>query len=757
MADHHVLAIPSLNVEGKIYRVLRFELTEQLSELTRLECELLDDEAALPRPKEVLGKRAVFTLSRSDDTQTRTFAGTIVLAELVPDPDDVPTLRIEVAPALWNLGQRSDCRIFQDKSAVDIVKEVLEGAGVPAGQQDWRVSEPHPARVYTVQYRERDLDFVHRLLAEEGIYFAIHMKDEEDVLVFGDSPTGLEDIEGATSLPFFQDFGVEGFADRVVRLSREVSVRSDKVFVRDYDPEKPSTKPEASAEGSDPGEHVLEIYEHPARTADASVAERLAKVLLDSVQAERDVVHGETGSLALLPGRRFSVDGHPYDPLNQEYLVVRARIAGSRPRNFELSGRAGAEDTARDLQSSCEFWGVPTGSTRYRPPRRAREQVIPGTQTAMTTGPSGQEIHTDASGQVKVSFHWDRSGKKDDTSSRWIRTSQVPTGGSMLLPRVGWEVTVRHVEGDADRPFVMGRMYNALTPPPYALPKEAGKSSLQTATTPGGGSTNELRMSDAKGGEEMFINASKDMSTEVKNNATESIGNNHKKKIGADQTTNVTDSMTTSIGSNQTLSVSGNQSMKIETFHVDDMGGNHSLSIGGNRDMKIGGDHKRDVTGNSSLTVSGNQIDLVVGSVTDQTLAGFNHEVGAALIELALGHRSVTVQGDRSETATGAKVIAVKSGRGVQVGGSMNVKVGGAIVNVANGNRVESSLANYTELAGGAQLVKANNAVFEATGALTLVMGASILSLTPASVAIIGVSAKLDGDVSDTAALVLDN
>ncbi|AGP36361.1 hypothetical protein BE04_22470 [Sorangium cellulosum] len=757
MADHHVLAIPSVSVEGKVYRVLRFELSEQLSELTHLECELLDDAAALPRPKEVLGKRAVFTLSRSDDTQTRAFAGTIVLAELLPDPDDVPTLRIQVAPALWNLAQRADCRIFQDKSAVDIVKEVLEGAGVPAGQQEWRVTEPHPARVYTVQYRERDLDFVHRLLAEEGIYFAIHTRGEQDVAVFSDAPNGLEDIEGATSLPFFQDFGVAGSADRVARLSREVSVRSDKVFVRDYNPEKPSLKLEASAESSDPGEHALEIYEYPARTADVGVAERLAKVLLDAVQAERDVVRGETGSLALLPGRRFSVEGHPYDPLNQEYLVVRSRIAGSRPRNFELSGRDAALEGARDVRMACEFWGVPTGTTRYRPPRRAREQVIPGAQTAITTGPSGQEIHTDASGQVKVSFHWDRSGKKDDTSSRWIRTSQVPTGGSMLLPRVGWEVTVRHVEGDADRPFVMGRMYNALTPPPYALPKEAGKSSLQTATTPGGGSSNELRMSDTKGGEEMFMNASKDMSTEVKNNATESIGNNHAKKIGADQTTNVTNSMTSSVGANQKISVAGNQAMKVETFHVDDIGGDHSLSIGGNRDMKIGGDHKRDVAGDSALNVSGNQIDLVVGSVTDQTLAGFDHEVGAALVELALGHRSVTVQGDRSETATGAKVIAVKAGRGVQVGGSMNVKVGGAIVNVANGDRVESSLGTYTELAGGAQLVKANNVVFEATGALTLVMGASIVSLTPASVAILGVSAKLDGDVADTAALVIDN
>ncbi|WP_437681532.1 type VI secretion system Vgr family protein [Sorangium sp. So ce131] len=756
MADHHIMALSSVSVEDKTFQVLRFELVEQLSELTHLECEVIDDAAALPRPKEILGKRAVFTLSRSDDTQTRTFAGTVVLAELLPDSDDVPALRILVAPALWNLEQRADCRIFQEMSAVDIVKQVLEGAGVTARRQDWRVTEPHPPRVYTVQYRETDLDFVHRLLAEEGIYFAIHTKDDEDVAVFSDSPTGLEDIEGATTLPFYQDFGVEGFADRIVRLSRAVSVKSDKTFVRDYDPEKPSLELEASAEGADPGPHALEVYEYPARAADVSAAERLAKVLLDAAQAERDVVRGETGSLALLPGRRFSVEGHPYDPLNQEYLVIRARIAGSRPRSFEIAG-GNVDDGARDLRTSCTFWGVPTGSTRYRPPRRARERIIPGTQTAMTTGPSGQEIHTDAAGQVKVSFHWDRSGKKDDTSSRWIRTSQVPTGGSMLLPRVGWEVTVRHLEGDADRPFVMGRVYNALTPPPYALPKEAAKSSLQTATTPGGGSSNELRMSDTKGGEEMFINASKDMSTEVKNNATESIGNDHKKKIGADQSTNVTNSMTTSVGSNQTISVSGNQSMKVETFHVDDIGGDHALSIGGNRDMKVGGDHKRDVAGSSKLDVSGNQIDLVVGSVTDQTLAAYNHNVGAALIELALGHRSVTVQGDRSETAAGAKVIAVKAGRGVQVGGSMNVKVGGAIVNVANGDRVESSLGAYTELAGGAQLVKANNVVFQADGALTLVMGASILSLTPASVAILGVSAKLDGDVSDAAALVIDN
>jgi type VI secretion system secreted protein VgrG len=461
------------------------------------------------------------------------------------------------------------------------------------------------------------------------------------------------------------------------------------------------------------------------------------------------VVHGETGCLVLLPGLRVSVAEHPYAPLNQEYLVIRSRVSGEQPRHFD--GASG-----RTSKHTVEFWGVPTETTRYRPPRRRREQVIPGAQTAMTTGASGQEIHTDAGGHVKVSFHWDRSGKKDDTSSRWIRTSQIPTGGSMLLPRVGWEVTVRHVEGDADRPFVMGRMYNAVTPPPYALPKHAARSSLQTATTPGGGSVNELRTTDTKGSEEVFLNASKDMTTHVKNNATESIGHDLKRKVGSNQKKSVTDSSSANIGSNQTISVGGDQTIHVETFMVDEVD-DHSLTIGGNRDMKVGGDHKREVGGSSELSVGGNQIDLVVGSVTDETTGNFTHEVGAVLAQLSVGDRVVTVGGDISESAGAAKVIAVKGGRGVEVGGSMSVKVAGALVNITTEDHAEKAGGTYTEVAAGAHLVKAANATYEAETAITLVMGASILSITPASVAILGISAKLDGAVADTAALIVDN
>lgn len=751
MSDLHQTIDPALTIEGRALRVLRYELVEGLSEVARLACELFDDEAPLPRPGDVVGKKAVFTLTRSDGNDSRSFVGTIVRAELAPDADDVPSLRLLVAPRLWNLGKRKDCRIFQEMSAVDIVKEVLTGAGVPASAQDWRLGEDHPQRTYVAQYRETDLDFVRRLLAEEGIWFAPCVKDEEDVLVFSDTTDGLGDVAGATTLSYVEEFGFEGGADRVQRLERSVSVKSDKVFLRDYDPEKPRTLVEAEAEGTDEGSHALEVYEYPARSFSAGDAERRAKVLVDSMQAERDLLTGETSSLALLPGFRFSVDGHPYDPLNQEYMVTGARIEGSRPRSFAAGGAARAS-TLR-----IAFRAVPTGTTRYRPPRQKREQTVAGAQTAFTTGASGQEIHTDASGRVKVSYHWDRSGKKDDTSSLWIRTLQLPTGGSMLLPRVGWEVTVAHEGGDIDRPLVLGRMYNPLAPPPYALPKHAARSALQTATSPGGGSANELRMTDTKGSEQMSFNASRDMTTQVNNNATESITNDHQKTVGANQTRNVTNSVTENVGSNQKLNVGGNQSVKVETFMVDEVGGNHALTVGGNRDMKVGGDHKREVAGANELSVGGNEIDLVVGSVTEKTLGSFEHDVGAALVELAVGKRTVTVGGNRTESAGAAKIIATNGGRGVEVGTSLDVKVGGAVVNIADADRTEESGGTFTEIAAGAQIVKADTVVFEAKDMLTVVMGASILSLTPATVAILGVSAKLDGDVSDLAALIVDN
>ncbi len=751
MPLENILVEPTIDVEGTTYRVLRYDLIDDMFEVPRLHVEIMSDDGDAPEPADLVNKAATFTLIRSDGAPKRFFYGKAVTVARVPNSDDIRTVHLEIAPALWQLQKRADCRIFQKLSVVDILKKVLEGGGVPSSQQEWKTTESYSPRDYTVQYRETDLDFLTRLCSEEGIYFAVHHKDGKDMVVFGDKPDGLGDIEGVKNLGFMAEMGGHGAVDKVMRVSRTAKVKTDKVTLRDYNPEKPKLKLEATVEGTDDGAHELEVYQYPARAADPGAAKRLAQILLESVQAERDTVHGDTGTLTMAPGLRFEIEEHPYDPINEEYMLTRVRLRGTTPRMGQQKAGADANATF-----SCQFWGVPTKTTKYRPPRLAREAIVPGLQTAFTTGPSGQEIHVDAAGQVKAQFHWDRLGKMDDASSRWMRTSQIPTGGSMFLPRMKWEVTIRHNEGDADKPYVMGRLYNGTIPPPYNLPKEAAKSSIQTNTSPGGGSSNEIRTGDSKGGEEMFFNASKDMSIEVKNNLTESIGNDLKRKVGSNQKKDVTDSTSGNVGSNQKVTVSGNQTVHVETFMVDDIGGNHELKISGNRDMKVGGDHKREVGGDSKLDVGGMDINLVVGSVTDKTLASFKHDVGTAHVLITIGSHTVTVGGNRNESVGALKIIATRAGRGVEVGGTMMTKVIGAIVNIADADRTEKAGGTFTEVAAGAQIVKAANVTFEAKTMIAVVMGASTLVLLPALVVIAGISAKLDGDTADLG-IIIDN
>jgi type VI secretion system secreted protein VgrG len=748
MADVDVFVLPKLLIDGNEYRVISYALHESLFDVGSVSCELaMLDESAPTDPIDIVGKDAELELKRTDESQSRKYFGLVVSAERVQNVDDVHTLQVSVAPKLWRTGKRADCRIFQKKSVKDIVLDVLDRAGVP---HDWRATESYDPRDYVVQYRESDLDFIMRLCSEEGIWFFVEHKDEAKV-VFADNVKGLGNIEGKSTLGYIEQHGFQQALDYVMHVEEIDEVRTDKVTIKDWDPEKPKAKPplESTKEGTDDGAHALEVYTYPGRFAEKKVADRYAAILLDSIQAERNVIRGETGVLTMVPGYRFTLELHPYAPLNQEYLVIEVDCFGSEERHG-----AQAKGT---VATACRFAAVPTKRSPYRPPRVQRERFIAGTQTAFTTGPAGEEIHTDKGMHVKAQFHWDRLGKKDENSSRWMRTLQLPTGGSMLIPRMKWEVAVRHKEGDVDRPVVMARLYNALTPPPYALPEGKAKGSIQTATTPGGGSTNEFRTDDTKGSEEMFFNASKDMSIDVLNNTTESVGNNQTRIIGSNHKLDITNSLSASVGASQTISVGGNQKVAVSTFYADEIGGDHTLSISGNRTMMIGGDHQRDVGASSTLKINGLMIDLVVGSVSESTLASHGHKVGAALVELTASDYSVMVGAARSENTGAAKIIATKGGRGVDVGGAMTQKVAGAIINKISGDKNESASASYTEIAAGAHLVKAANITFEADSMLTLVMGASTITLLPAAIMIAGTSVKLNGDAGETAAMILEN
>lgn len=749
MSDTLVTLAAGVTVAGTSYRILSAESREALSEVPRLACELTDD-AGGPDPAALVGKAALFTLARSDGSARRAFAGVVVAAEVThgthPDEGETAT-RVEIAPRLHRLGERSDCRAFHGLSTPDIVEQVLSGAGIPPTAQRRELAQRYPARDYTVQYRESDLDFVRRLLAEEGIAFAVSTADDQDVVTFTDGDLGL--IEGASSLPFDEGFGFQGSRDLVTNVSEEHAVVSDSVTLRDHDFEHPRLTLEARAASKAPGAKTLEVYAYPGRFTDPGVGERYAQVLLDAIQAGRQVIIGETGALTLHPGRRFSLTDHPYAPLDREYLILAVELGYAIPRR-------GGRDP---VEGGCHlrFTAVPAGDSPYRPPRIQRDRVVPGLHTARITGAPGSEIFPDRHGRVKALFPWDRLGKRDDHASAWMRTSQLALGGSMLTPRVGFEVSVARLEGDADRPMVTGRLYNPLTPPPYALPRHKARSVIQTATTPGGGSHNEIRLDDTKGSEEMSFNASKDMAVSAGNNATESIGGNESRAIGANQELDVTGSLTASVGATQATSVAGNQSAHASTFLGEEVGGGNVHGIGGNRDLTIGGDHKRGVTGASTLTIGGNQIDLVAGSVSESTMATMTDTIGAVQVTLTASKRTLLINGARTETTGAVKVVVAGGGRSVKIGTTLTHRVAGAILVKTKAGRTDAAKGKYTEVAGGAQIIKAANVVFEAKELLSVVMGASTITLTPASVSIAGTSIELDGEVSETAALVSDN
>ncbi len=752
MADPVTLEF-RLAIDGTDYFISRIETHEATDEISTITCEL-DDHAGGPAPGALIDKQLTLTVSRADGADERKIAATVVLAERgTPRGDEVPVTRVVARPRLFRLTQRADCRTFQNMSAVDIVKKVLVGAGIPETAQSWKTSGTYSPRVYTSQYRESDFAFVERLMSEEGISFTFDSSSDPDVVVFFDGDLGA--VDGTKAIPYLLGSGLLAGGDAIGELTHQKRTAPGRVNLRDYDFTKPRFNLDAKAKGDDAAEASLEVYVYPGRFTEESDGDRLAQVLMDELRARREVVTGVANTPRLVPGRRFDLQGHPYSPLDQEYRIVGVDLrydlgTGARPD--------GSPDSTgeRDV-SSVRFSAIPTAKTTYRPPRVARAVAAPGAQVAVVTGPAGQEIHPDDHGRVKVQFAWDRLGKKDDTSSLWIRTCQLPLGGSMLTPRVGWEASLNFVDGDPDQPFVFGRMYNAKTPPPYPLPENKTRSSIQTATTPGGGSTNEIRTDDKAGSEQMFMNASKDQAVSAGNNATESVGNNETRSIGADQKLADTDSMSASIGASQTLSVSGNQTINVGTALLEEIGGSQSLTVGGNRDLKAGGDHKRGVTGGSTLSIGGMQIDLVAGSVDESCLATMDDKVSAVLVELTASDRTVTVTGARTENAGAAKIILTGGGRAVTVGGALSQKVAGAIGTIIKGDRADTSSADFLEVAGGAQIMKATNVVFEAQDLLSVVMGASTITLTPASVSIAGTKITIDGECDETAALVVDN
>lgn len=630
------------NLSAPIY-VVRFDGTEAISDLFQFDVLVTSEDREI-RLRDVVGKNATFTLQPTEGSP-RHVNGIVSRFRHVEDGKNVSVYHLRIVPKLWRLRHRHDARIFQDLAVPDILEKVLADAGLSGSDYRLSLSGSHPVREYCVQYRESDYAFMSRLMEEEGICYFFEHSERNHVLVIADSKDACAPIASPSTIAFRATLGAMAHSESVSRFSCTEEVQPGKVTLNDFNFKKPSlslVKTEAASLDAD-----LEVYDYPGEYDLPDDGSSLANVRLEEWQARRVIADGESGCIRLTPGYAFTLTDRIRDDENREYLITNVVHRGSQPQ----MGEAATGDT---LGYSNTFRCMPN-DIPYRPERVTPRPTIKGVQTAIVTGPAGEEVHTDEHGRVKVHFHWDRVGGMDDKSSCWIRVSQLWAGagwGAMWIPRIGHEVVVDFIEGDPDRPIIIGRVYHGANVPPYPLPAEKTKSTIMSNSSKGGDGSNELRFEDRKGQEEIYLHGQKDWTIRILHDENEDVGNDDTLHVGHDQKERIDNDRSASVGANEHLDVGKNRDERIDA--------NDTLYIGKNRAVTVSGAHTETVGAAQSVSVGGAQ------SVA----------VGAAQAITVAKDKTENVGGDSSESIGKNKSSSAGGTYALSVGKDMNVEVG---------------------------------------------------------------------------------
>jgi type VI secretion system secreted protein VgrG len=666
-------------------RLLRMSGREGLGQLFAFEVDLASETGTI----DVLGalNQPVAIALKYDDTVVRQFHGMVASFSYIGvidlgDGVHRHLYRGVLRPKTWSLTREADCRIFQQKTAVDIIKQILSDAGLAATDYDMgNLAATYGQRIYCVQYRETDFNFISRLMEEEGIYYYFTHSDSSHTMVFCEKPSDHQPTSGYENVQYIPP-DAQPRPDHLNNWNYSGEVQPGKYTIRDYNFQQSSLLLESASLGSTFTN--LEIYDYPGIFQVSGDGETRVAIRQGEMAAGSAHFIGGGPIYGLSTGALFTLTDHPRDDQNAKYLIISATYDLESDEFREAAGKKSGP------MMQCDFRAI-LSSTQYRPPRVAPKPFVQGPQTAVVVGPAGDDdICTDSLGRVKVQFFWDRLGKMDDNSSCWIRVASIWAGnawGAYQLPRLKQEVIVDFLEGDPDQPIITGRVYNDANPLAYTMPDDKTKSWIKSRSTTQGTADNfnELRFEDKIGSEEIFFHAEKDFNREVENNDTLKVG--FDKKSNGDQTITIYNNQTSTIGSNgcndgsQSLTVWNNQTVAIGNSNSPD--GSQTVDVWNNRTVTI---HQ----GNEQLTVStGNrEVDVTKGNDTHKVQAG-NREVdvvqGNDTHKVEAGNREVTVsQGNDSLTvSSGDMTVTVSSGKcSITAGTSITLTVGGSSIKI---------------------------------------------------------------------------
>ena len=588
---------------------------------------------------------------------------------------------IELAPWLGFLDKTKDCRIFQHQSVVDIFTSIFEENGF----SDYKInlSDAYSPIEYCVQYRETDMNFINRLIEQEGIYYHFEQLEDKHILVLSDSPSAHELIPGCQNLPFYPPGSVVRDENFIESWSNNVSVGSGSFALNAFDFEKPRAGLETNISIAQDHDHAhMEVYDYQNSYTEREDGTRYAQLRMEQLHCATQSFQGVSNCPYLHAGGLFNITKHPVESNNGEYLLNKVYY-------YISTGQYGSGEQ-QNVQMEVRFSCIPS-QTQYRPPLYAPAPIVAGHQTAIVVGPEGEEIWTDEYGRVKLHFHWDRYSERNESSSCWVRVSQLWAGGnwgSIFTPRIGQEVIVDFIEGNPDKPMIVGRVYNADNMPPYALPENQNQSGIKTRSSKGGSveTFNELRFDDTLGSETLTIHAEKDQNLsvehdeshfvghdrfdEVVNDETIKIGHDRTEDVGNDEIVNVVHDRTQTVGNDENLTVDKNRTHTItvdETLSVGknrktDIVKNDTSNIGENYTMSVGKDEQRAVGDNRTTSVGKNETLDVGKTIIVQAGDEIVFKAGSAQItlsksgDISIKGANITIEGSGNVILKGSKV-----------------------------------------------------------------------------------------------------
>ncbi len=644
--------------------------SEQLGRLFDYQLELLSEDVNI-KHEDLLGTPFSVKLSLLDGGQ-RYFNGIVSRFSQIGFDGSFALYRATLVPWTWFLTRTADCRIFQEQSVPDIIKEIFREHGYTDFEE--RLSGSYRQWVYCVQYRETDFGFISRLMEQEGIYYYFTHEEGKHTLVMADSYSAHNSVPGFDEVPYYPpDESSLRERDHISKWSVLQAVQPGAFAHNDFDFVAP--RKNLLTKRSDPKPHEaadLEVYDYPGEYTESGDGEGYARIRLEEMHAGYESVQAEGSARGLASGALFNLINYPRDDQNREYLIVGAEYG----LQSDLFGSAGAAPEGPVFQCSLTAMDA---QTPFRPPRTTPKPTVQGPQTAIVVGKAGEEIWTDQYGRVKVQFHWDRYGKSDENSSCWVRVSHPWAGknwGAVAIPRIGQEVIIEFLEGDPDQPIITGRVYNGDQMPPYGLPAGAVVSGIKSNSTKGGGGYNEYVMDDTKGNElirehgqfdkdstienDLREHVLHDRSRDVTNNETVQVGNDRSKSIGHDEQTSVGRHRTESVGDNETISIGKNR--------TESVGEDETISIGDNRTESVGKDE--------TVTVGANRTENVGKDETVQIGEDRAHSVGKN-DTLSVGKNLAIVAGDEIVIKTGSASITMKKNGDIMIRGK-NISVQGS-------------------------------------------------------------------------------